>query len=94
MNTIMTDQTATTPPPSVAPIPCGVCGSGHRKPGTTTITVDRGSLVLVFRHVPASVCDNCESAIVDVDVARELERQVAAAVAAGVTTDVRDYQVH
>lgn len=70
---------------------CRVCRSGTRKPGTTTITVTRDDGVLVFRHVPAQVCDNCEDAVLDAKTAQVLERQQALVRSVGATTAICEF---
>ena len=54
---------------------CAVCG-GPRTDSTTTFTVDLNSSLLVVRHVPALVCQQCgEEWIADPEAAR-LEEMV------------------
>jgi YgiT-type zinc finger domain-containing protein len=38
---------------------CPICRNGETHPGTATLTLERGPLTMVVRHVPAQVCDNC-----------------------------------
>lgn len=57
---------------------CPLCG-GQQSQGTTTFTVDKGNMLVVVRHVPAMVCQQCgESWILD-SVAEELEEIVSEA---------------
>jgi YgiT-type zinc finger domain-containing protein len=51
---------------------CPLCG-GALTAGTTTFTVDYGSGVLVVRHVPAQLCDQCGEAWIADDVSEQLE---------------------
>jgi len=41
--------------------------------------VDSDAGLIVIRHVPAHVCDQCGESFIDDDIAAELERMVAAA---------------
>lgn len=59
---------------------CSVC-SGKKKQGTTTFAVDLGSGVIVVRHVPAIICQQCGMDWIDDDAAEILER---------IVDDVRD----
>lgn len=70
---------------------CVLCDHGERQRGTTTITLNRQDAVIVFRDVPADVCDNCGEAYLAVDTARELEQLATAAITAGVKYEVREY---
>ncbi|HLA74418.1 MAG TPA: type II toxin-antitoxin system MqsA family antitoxin [Gammaproteobacteria bacterium] len=54
---------------------CPVCG-GKLAPGTTTFTVDHGKGVVVVRHVPANVCDQCGESWIDDTVSGQLEQLV------------------
>lgn len=73
-------------------IDCSVCGNGRRGPGTTTVTLTRDDKTIVFRHVPAEVCDNCGDDRIDVDVARRLEQLAKATFATGTRYDVVEYK--
>jgi len=70
---------------------CVVCRQSDTIEGRTTVTLERGSTVLVFREVPADVCRNCGEAYVSEEVAARLLADVESAVKAGVTVDVRRY---
>ena len=54
---------------------CVVCKHGQTEPGTTTITLDRGGLILVMRDVPAQVCPDCGEAYVDEETASQRGRR-------------------
>lgn len=57
---------------------CPLCG-GSKLPGETTISVELGFGVIVVRHVPALVCDQCGANWLEDTVSRRLEEQVEAA---------------
>lgn len=69
---------------------CTVCRQGQTTPGHTTVTLERGGAVVVFRRVPADVCNNCGEAFVAEAVATRLLRAAEEAVAVGVQVDVRE----
>ena len=52
---------------------CPVCG-GRQIEGTTTFFADLGSGVIVIRHVPALVCDQCGADWIDDGTAEILEK--------------------
>jgi YgiT-type zinc finger domain-containing protein len=54
------------------PRKCNACG-GTMKEGTTTITVDFGSGVVVVRNVPATVCSQCGMDWINDQVAEKVE---------------------
>jgi len=38
---------------------CVICKHGELDAGTTTVTLERDDVTLVFKDVPARVCENC-----------------------------------
>ncbi len=70
---------------------CVACRNGETKPGTATVTLERGGTVLVVKGVPARVCDNCGEEYIDEDEMSRLADLGEEAARAGVKIDVRDY---
>lgn len=44
---------------------CVICRHGRTYDGTATVTLERGSLTLVVKNVPARICDNCGEEYID-----------------------------
>jgi len=61
--------------------------------GTTTITLERAKTTVVFKNVPAQVCENCREPYVDEETSGKLLEAAEEAVRSGVLVDVRDYTV-
>jgi YgiT-type zinc finger domain-containing protein len=61
---------------------CVICKQGETRPGTTMV---------VFKNVPAEVCENCGEAYLDADTTRHLLHIVEEAARVGVQVDVRSY---
>jgi YgiT-type zinc finger domain-containing protein len=38
---------------------CVICKNGTTKPGLVTFTLERDNVIIVFKNVPALVCENC-----------------------------------
>ncbi len=38
---------------------CAICKNGTTKQGLVTFTLERGSVIIVFKNVLAMVCENC-----------------------------------
>ena len=38
---------------------CVICQHGYTEKSFTTVTLERNQSVLVFKQVPADICDNC-----------------------------------
>jgi YgiT-type zinc finger domain-containing protein len=70
---------------------CPLCG-GQRIAGSTTFTADLGFGVVVVRHVPAQVCQQCGEDWLDDSIASALEKVVANARARRTVVDVSDWR--
>lgn len=71
---------------------CPVCKHGTTVPGTATATLEREGVTLVFKNVPAMVCDNCGEEYLDEDVTARLLDVAEEAAQTGVVVDVRRYK--
>lgn len=70
---------------------CVVCKQGDTRPGTATVTLEREGMILIFRKVPADVCEVCGEEYVDEQTTARLLAEAEAAVQAGVQVDIREY---
>jgi len=70
---------------------CVICKHGQTKPQQVSLTLDRPPTTLVFRSVPAQVCENCGEQYVDGRTTAELLRQAEAAAQSGVELEIRPY---
>jgi YgiT-type zinc finger domain-containing protein len=60
-------------------------------PGHATVTLERAGSTVVFKGVPALVCDNCGEEFVSERTTAELLRQAAAVAKSGAQIDVRPF---
>jgi len=70
---------------------CVICKHGEVQPGMTTVTLERETLTLVVKGVPARVCSECGEEYVDDQVATHLLALVEQAAQAGVQVDIRRF---
>lgn len=70
---------------------CVICRVGQTEPGTTTVTLERGGMTLIFKGVPAQVCANCGEAYVGESTTQQMLRAASEAAGAGVQVDVRQF---
>lgn len=70
---------------------CVICKSGTPEAGNTTVTLERGKTLVVFRRVPAKICPNCGESYLDDRVVDEVYRAADDAAKAGVEFDVREF---
>lgn len=70
---------------------CPICKHGDTHAGVASITLERGNTTVMFKHVPAEVCENCGEVYHDAAVTRSLLHQADLAARGGVEIDVRRY---
>jgi YgiT-type zinc finger domain-containing protein len=71
---------------------CVICKHGEIKNGTTTITLERGSSTIVFKDVPAQICDNCGEKYVDEKNTKILLQKANELIKNGTQVDIRKFQ--
>lgn len=72
---------------------CPICKHGDTHPGNSSITLEREATTLVFRKVPAEVCDNCGEVFHSEQVTASLLRQADKIAAGGVELEVRPFEM-
>ena len=68
---------------------CVICKDGETKAGMAAVTLEREAATVVFKSVPAQVCENCGEEYVDDETAAHLLAIFEQSLKAGVTVDVR-----
>jgi len=71
---------------------CIICKQAETQSGITTVTLERGGLLMVVKGVPARVCPNCGEEYVDEQVAARLLDSAEEIAQAGAQVDVREYK--
>lgn len=51
---------------------CTTCKNGVMHAGATTVTFDKDNVIIVFRNVPAQVCDTCGDYTIEGSIAKSL----------------------
>ena len=70
---------------------CVICKNASTKPGTTTVTLERGCLTMVVKCVPALVCPNCGEAYISELVTTELLNDAEERARTGAQVEIRQY---
>ncbi len=70
---------------------CLICRQAELVDGLTSVTFERGEMMLLVNHVPARVCPSCGEAYVKEDVAVRLLRDAEAMSAEGEMEAVIEY---
>jgi len=61
-------------------VKCVICKTGDTRPGTATVTLQRGETTVLIKDGPAEVCGNCGEYYLDDEVARKIYGQAGDAV--------------
>ena len=70
---------------------CPICKHGVTALASVTVTLERDGATVVFRNVPAEVCQTCGEQYVDESTTAQLLAQAANAARDGVQIEVRAY---
>lgn len=70
---------------------CVICKQSEVQKGRATVTLERDTMTIVIKEVPASVCPNCGEEYLDERTSDKLLQVAEDAFKAGVQVDIRDY---
>ena len=70
---------------------CAICRNGHTEDGYTTVMLEKANSTLVFKHVPAKICDNCGEEYVSSSVNKALLQQAREELKRGITLGMLDF---
>jgi YgiT-type zinc finger domain-containing protein len=71
---------------------CIVCKTGTTQAGTATISIDKGTTIVVIRNVPAEICSLCGEEYLDTNTMKEIEALVVSAQKAGINIAVQQFK--
>ena len=67
---------------------CAICRNGFTVKGHITVVLDRDQSTIVFKNVPAKVCENCWEEYLSEETNRELLGKAQEAVERGVDLEL------
>ncbi len=67
---------------------CSLCRTGECQEGHTTMTLSRGEAVIVIKHVPALVCQQCGHAYLDKETTKMVLQKANRAIENGSELEV------
>ncbi|MBI5559312.1 MAG: type II toxin-antitoxin system MqsA family antitoxin [Deltaproteobacteria bacterium] len=70
---------------------CAICKNGNTEEGITTIVLEQNDLTLVFKNVPAEVCNNCGEEYISADVNRAVLQHARKEKKRGVKLELLDF---
>jgi YgiT-type zinc finger domain-containing protein len=66
---------------------CAICRNGNTADGRVTIVLDKEQTILVFKDVPAQVCDNCGEEYLSAKTNKELLELANDAIKRGISLE-------
>jgi YgiT-type zinc finger domain-containing protein len=70
---------------------CAICRNGNTEDGYATVVLEKDKTTLVFKHVPAKICDNCGEEYISSNVNKTLLQQAREELKRGITLGVLDF---
>ncbi|MGJ3247684.1 MAG: type II toxin-antitoxin system MqsA family antitoxin [Elainellaceae cyanobacterium] len=70
---------------------CVICKQGQTHPGNVTVTLERDGAIVIFKGVPAEVCENCGEYYLSDAVTGDILERAEEAVASGSEVEIRRY---
>jgi YgiT-type zinc finger domain-containing protein len=70
---------------------CAICRNGNTENGFTTVVLEQNKKTLVFKRVPANICDNCGEEYIPSDINRKLLSYARDEINRGITLELLDF---
>ncbi len=67
---------------------CLFCKQGETHPGHTTVVLQRGETVVIFKEAPAEICENCGEYYLSESVTGELLERAEKAIENGAEVEI------
>ena len=67
---------------------CVICRNGNTSPGWVTVTLQRDETTVIFKQVPAEVCNNCGEYYLTQSVTDQLLARAETAVRNGIEVEI------
>ncbi|MFP4032012.1 MAG: type II toxin-antitoxin system MqsA family antitoxin [Desulfococcaceae bacterium] len=70
---------------------CAICRNGCNEERFTTVLLERDQTILVFRNVPAKICENCGEEFISFQVNRTLLQHARSEMERGITLEILEF---
>ncbi len=67
---------------------CSICRNGHTENGFTSVILEQNNTTLVFKKVPAKICDNCGEEYISSEVNKKLLSHARDEINRGITLEL------
>ena len=71
---------------------CAICNYGETQFGFTTIVLEKNGTTLLFRQVPAQICDTCGEEYVSSDTNKTILERATAEMNRGVSLELLNFK--
>ena len=71
---------------------CVICKNGKNNDGLVTFTLERDNVIIVFKNVPALVCENCGDFYLTEEVTRKLLEIATTTLEKGVEFEIINFR--
>ena len=70
---------------------CVICKQGETYPGQTTVTLERNETIVIFKTVPALICENCGEYYLSDEITGDLFEKAEGAITGGAEVEIQRY---
>lgn len=70
---------------------CAICHYGHTKAGNATIVLEREQSMIIIKHIPANICENCGEEYVSSEINQEILWRAEKAFSRGIMIELLDF---
>ncbi|MGB7088352.1 MAG: type II toxin-antitoxin system MqsA family antitoxin [Phormidesmis sp.] len=70
---------------------CIICKQGETKPGNATVLLERDESIVIFKRVPADICENCGEYYLSDDISEAVLTRAESALSTGTEVEIRKY---
>ncbi len=67
---------------------CAICKQSETRSGEVTVSLQRGETTVIFKGIPADVCENCGEYYLSEKVARQVMQRAEGAVKSGAEVEI------
>jgi YgiT-type zinc finger domain-containing protein len=71
---------------------CAICKHGETTTGFTTIVLEKGETTLIFKKVPAQICDNCGEEYISSKTNQEILKKAKHEINKGIALELLNFQ--
>ncbi len=70
---------------------CVICRNGNTEKGFTTVVLEQNETTLIFKKVPANICNNCGEEYISSNTNRKLLIHAREEISRGITLELLEF---